>query len=144
MENISPHVSYAEATHTSTGLPNIPGPAELKAMKALAWHVIEPIRSEFKQPLRINSMFRSVEVNKKVGGARNSQHVKGEAVDLAIGRAEFEWIRANLEWDSMIWEFGNSLEPAWIHISYSLKHNRREILRAVKTPKGQTLYIPMA
>ena len=88
MEKISEHISYTEATATSKKLPNIPSDKELEAMKLVALLCFEPMRKWYGKPLKVNSFFRSKEVNKAVGGASTSQHLFGEAIDLTTGNKE--------------------------------------------------------
>jgi len=120
--NISKHITYSEATHTDTGLKNVPGLAELRAMQLIANEVFEPLRLHLGRPVRISSFYRSPAVNKKVGGVKTSQHVKGEAMDIKEGREVFEWIRDNLVFDQCI------MEPNWVHVSYRDGNNRGEVL----------------
>ena len=97
-------------------------------------------------PIKINSFFRSVDVNKAVGGTSRSQHCKGQAIDIddvfghKTNAEMFEYVRENLDFDQMIWEFGSNNNPSWLHISYVSKaENRNRILRAVKRD-GKTKY----
>jgi zinc D-Ala-D-Ala carboxypeptidase len=148
--NISKHITYQEATHSSTGeslgIANVPGEKVLAVMRITAEKIFEPLRCEFG-PIIILSFFRSVAVNKAVGGATNSQHLTGEAIDIQatgnVTNAElFHYIKENLEFDQVIWEFGNSLNPQWVHVSFS-KRNRKQALRAVKKKvagKSKTVY----
>ena len=152
MQLISAHVTYAEATVTSTGLKNDPGPNELYAMHRIALEVFEPLRLWVGGPIKINSFYRSPEVNRKVGGSKTSQHVKGEAMDLDMDlvsgakktNAEvFKYIWSSLPFDQLIYEHGDSKNPAWVHVSLSAKgKQRRQVLKAVRTSQG-TKYVPM-
>jgi len=149
MDNISAHLSYKEATYSNTatkrGISNDPTPEHLKAMKQLAEKVFEPVRVHFNKPMRVNSFYRSPELNKAIGGSSSSQHCKGEAIDIdglkGLTNAEiFHYIKDNLDWDQMIWEFGNDENPDWVHVSYKLSGtNRKEMRRAVKK-NGKTSY----
>lgn len=149
-ENISKHITYKEATHSNTaikrGIDNTPGPEELTAMKMLAENVFEPVRDHFGKPIKVNSFFRSKGLNRAVGGSSTSQHVKGEAIDISgIGMSNkdlFDYIKQNLDFDQLIWEFGNDSEPQWIHVSYKKDKNRKNVLRAVKS-NGRTKYIAL-
>lgn len=146
MDNISPHITYLEATRTSTGLPNEPNAEQVEAMVLAANRVFEPVRRFINAPIIVSSFFRSLKVNVAVGGSATSQHVKGEAMDITLpGRNKeiFEFIRHNLAFDQLIWEFGNDAEPAWVHVSYSLDRNRKQSLRAVRA-NGRTKYINYA
>ena len=146
---ISKHISYKEATQSNTairkGIENIPDATQLKAMKALAQNVFEPVRSYFNKPIRVNSFFRSVALNKAIGGSSSSQHCKGEAIDIDAtngftNKQIFDYIRDNLEFDQLILEYPDSKgEASWIHVSYTNKReNRKQILVAIKN-RG---YIP--
>ena len=136
---ISKHVSYNEAIRSNTarrlGLGNIPSSAQVYNMKVLCEKVFEPVRQCFKQPIRISSMFRGVELNKAVKGSSRSQHCKGEAMDIqgtnGVTNAElYYFIRDHLDFDQLIWEYGNDTEPAWVHVSYTdSKPNRKQTLR---------------
>lgn len=150
MERISKHISFEEATGSPTasrlGIKNIPGEKELKAMRTLASMVFEPLREWYGKPITINSFYRSPRLNQAIGGALNSQHVKGEAIDIAAGKDTtlfFNWLRNNVEFDQLIWEFGSDSNPQWVHVSYAGPgKNRKQVLRAVKI-KGKTVYQPM-
>jgi hypothetical protein len=133
MEKISEHVSYKEATYTSKKLPNVPSAKELEAMKLVALLCFEPMRKWYGKPLKVNSFFRSKEVNKAVGGASTSQHLFGEAIDLTTGNIEdnvklFEWAKLNLTYDQIILENNG----VWVHISYRSGRNRQQVLRINK------------
>jgi hypothetical protein len=81
-------------------------------------------------------------VNSKVGGAKTSQHVQAQAADIKYDGGNevlFNWIRENLDFDQLIWEFGTDKAPSWVHVSYSNTKNRKQILKAVKY-NGKTKY----
>lgn len=142
MDNISAHISYAEATYSNTaqsqGISNDPTAEHLEAMKQLANMVFEPVRVHYNVGILINSFYRSAELNAAIGGSSSSQHCKGEAVDLdgtgTLTNAQiFHYIKDNLVWDQMIWEFGDSSNPDWVHVSYKATGtNRKELLTAYK------------
>ena len=128
------------------GIDNTPGDYELTNMTALAENIFEPLREWVGGPIKINSFFRSEELNKAIGGSSKSQHCEGRAVDLddVYGHkthAEmFNWIKENLNFDQMIWEFGDDENPDWVHISYvSEDGNRNRCLKAEKKD-GKTTY----
>lgn len=141
MEKISANISYKEATLSPTaqrlGIDNTPDSEVLYRMKLVASKCFEPIRSWYGKPIKINSFYRSPELNKAIGGALNpiSQHVLGEAIDIDADGDNlkiFEWIRKNLEFDQCIAEGdeGNG-NPLWIHISFSNMHpNRQQVMKA--------------
>jgi len=142
MNNISPHITYAEATRTKAQADNTPNAEQLKAMRLLADNVFEPLRAMIGVPIYITSFFRSEKVNATIGGRKSSQHCKGEAMDIKLpGRNKelFETIRDHLPFDQLIYEFGTDQEPAWVHVSYKATGNRKEVLRA-KIIKGKPVY----
>ena len=151
MDTISKHISFKEATNSYTakkeGIDNIPNYNQLECMKLLAFNVFEPIRNYFNVPIYIASFFRSEKLNDKIKGAIGSQHTKGEAMDLDADRYGkitnkqiFDYIKDNLEFDQLIWEYGDTNNPSWVHVSYKNKNNRKEILKAIKV-NGKTKYI---
>jgi len=139
---ISKHISYKEGTHSNTAtrrrMRNEPNEEQLAAMKLLAKKVFEPLRVHFNEPIRVNSFFRSAALNKAIGGSRTSQHCNGEAIDVdatngITNKQLFDYIKDNLQFDQLIWEFGTDKKPDWIHVSYrTSKPNRNRILKAVK------------
>ena len=150
MKKISEHISYKEAVRSDTAdrlnIINIPGEAELDNMSTISEKIFEPLRSHVGGPIRINSFFRSVELNKAIGGSSTSQHCKGQAFDLddsygCMTNAEmYKFVKDNLDFDQMIWEFGDDENPNWIHISYvSQEKNRNRCLKAWKE-HGRTRY----
>ena len=150
MKNISKHISYKEATRSITakrlGINNTPDVEQIYNMQVLAENIFEPLRKYVGKPICINSMFRSPELNKAVGGSITSQHCKGQAMDIddkyghATNAEMFEFIKNNLDFDQMIWEFGDDENPDWVHVSYiSKEENRNKILKAYKN-KGRTAY----
>ena len=151
MKNISKNVSYKEGVYSRTatrlGIKNNPNAEQMKNMVAIAEEVFEPLRAYVGGPIKINSFFRSPELNKAIGGSTKSQHCHGQAIDLddTFGRATnaemFEFIKKHLDFDQMIWEFGNDENPDWVHVSYvSEDKNRNRCLKAYKE-KGKTKYM---
>ena len=129
------------------GISNMPSEEHLANMKKLAMNIFQPIREHFNQPIHISSGYRSTELNKLIGGAASSQHSSGEAMDIdmdgsTISNAQiFDWIKHNLVFDQLIWEFGTDANPDWVHVSYeSTGKQRKQILKGVKK-NGKTSYI---
>ena len=149
MEEISKNISYKAATKSDTaarrGIKNDPNEQELLNMKLLAENVFEPLRLHVNGPIIINSFFRSAELNKAIGGSSTSQHCKGEAMDIddTLGNMSnadmFKYIKENLDFDQMIWEYGDDKNPDWVHVSYKENGNRKQILRCSKI-NGKTVY----
>ena len=150
MNKISKHISYKEATRSITakrlGIDNTPDVEQIYNMQVLAENIFEPLRESIGKPICINSMFRSEKLNKAIGGSKTSQHCKGQAMDIddkygyATNADMFNFIKDNLDFDQMIWEFGDDENPDWVHVSYiSKEENRNKILKAYKN-KGRTAY----
>jgi hypothetical protein len=146
---ISKHLSLEEVTSSEYAVKhninNIPTEAQLNNLKLIAEKVFEPMREHFDKPIRVSSGYRSRVLNKAIGGATTSQHCTGEALDIDNRGGEilnaqiFYYIKDNLEFDQLIWEFGNSKEPSWVHVSFSKNHNRKQILKAKKV-NGKSSY----
>ena len=134
MSQVTKHVSYAEVTQTSTGLPNEPKPSHMNNIITLCEKVFEPLRMHVGKPIKINSVYRSEAVNKKIGGSATSQHCKGEAMDIddtygAMSNNEMGfWIIENLMFDQVIFEKPVKGKASWIHVSYSSFRNRKQVL----------------
>lgn len=115
-------------------------PLEVEKAKLLCENVFEPIRKKVGHPIKINSGYRNMMINKLMGGARNSQHTKAEAMDLDLHDKElFVWIIDNLDFDQAIFEGGSETKAGWFHISYKALGNRKEALR-MKKIKGKSVY----
>ncbi len=147
---ISKHISEKEATKSITalrlGLANTPNVNALANMKQLAEKIFEPLREHVGGPIKINSMYRSEALNKAIGGSSRSQHCQGNAMDLddiyghKTNEEMFDFIREKLDFDQLIYEFGNEENPDWVHVSYvSEDANRRRCLQAYKE-NGKTKY----
>jgi hypothetical protein len=130
---ISKHITLEEAINSPTALrlkiDNKPNDVVLCSMKLLAEKCFEPLREWYGKPIKVNSFYRSLALNKAVGGSATSQHVKGEAIDLTGGSKEenkklFDWIKNNLVFDQLI----NEYDFTWVHVSYSETKNRNQIL----------------
>lgn len=145
---ISKHVSWNEATRSNTairlGIDNTPSDAIIETMKITAENIFEPLREKLG-PIRITSFFRNPDLNRAIGGSKSSQHMKGEAIDCSginvTNAMLFDTACQLPQFDQIIWEFGDSTNPAWVHISYSKVHNRKQILVAKKQGK-RTIYVP--
>jgi hypothetical protein len=140
--NLSKHVTLAEfqdsATATTHGINNKMSESQIASAKLLCENVFEPLRIHLNTPIQISSAYRSVQLNKMIKGSLSSQHCKGEAMDLQIGAKGFNFIKDKLDFDQLIWEFGNDENPSWVHVSYSSK-NRKQVLKATKK-NGKTIY----
>lgn len=142
---LSPHFTLDELTVSQEaardGLRNMPAIEQIDALRALCLHILEPLRERLKQPITVNSGFRSVTVNRRIGGSSSSQHCKGQAADIRVNglmpKEIVGIIRAmELPVDQCIEEFGR-----WVHVSYGPR-NRRQFLKARRV-NGKTEYTPI-
>ena len=148
---ISKHISDKEGVFSITairrGIDNTPDEEQLINMQLLAIKVFEPLRKWVGGPIKINSFFRSVKLNKTIGGSSKSQHCQGQAIDIddTFGKVAnskmYQYIKDNLDFDQLIWEFGDDGNPDWVHVSYvSEFDNRNRCLKAYRD-KGKTKYM---
>lgn len=148
---LSKNLSLAEmiisAEAKRKGISNAPTEQHIANMKKLALNIFQPIREHFNKPIHISSGYRSAELNKAIKGASSSQHCSGEAMDIDMDGTDisnaqiFNWIKDNLVFDQLIWEFGSDKNPGWVHVSYeSTGKQRKQILKAIKK-NGKTSYI---
>lgn len=149
---LSENLDLGELTRSEgakrAGIANTPTAEHIENMKKLATNIFQPIRDHFGVPIFISSGYRSKELNAKIGGSSTSQHSSGEAIDIDMdgsssgvtNKQVFEYIKANLDFDQLIWEFGTKNNPDWVHVSYeSTGRQRKQVLRAVKV-NGVTKY----
>lgn len=142
---LSEHLDLVEVTRSDyakrNGINNMPNAEHTENLIELANHIFEPIRKHLNKPIHISSGYRSKELNAKIGGASNSQHTLGQAIDIDQGNWKdnveiFEFIKNNLEYDQLINEF----DYDWVHVSYNPNgKQRKEILIATKE-NGKTKY----
>lgn len=149
---ISKHLTFEECTHSDTAdklgiVNNNPNDSVVENMKLLAEKVFEPIREHFKAPIYVSSMFRGLPLNQAVKGSITSQHCSGQAMDIDMGDKGkpsnfeiFQYIKKNLKFDQLIWEFGTDTNPSWVHVSYSATKNRGQVLKARKNNSKKTVY----
>jgi len=152
---LSKNLSLREATKSVTairkGIDNEPSIEVIDNLQSIARYVFQPLRDFFRVPIGISSGYRSDELNDAIGGSRRSQHITGQALDIdadiygkVSNRQIFDYIKDNLEFDQLIWEFGDDNNPAWVHVSYKKdSENRMEVLKAVKE-RNLTFYKPFA
>ena len=147
---ISEHISDKEGVYSRTamrrGIDNIPDEEQSVNMQLLAVQIFEPLRKWVGGPIKINSFFRSEKLNTAFGGSKTSQHCKGQAIDIddsfkyKTNAEMYYYIKDNLDFDQMIWEFGDDDNPNWVHVSYVTEsENRNRCLKAYKH-NGRTKY----
>jgi NADH dehydrogenase FAD-containing subunit len=147
---LSKNLSLAEVVRSESakrnGISNTPTKEHLANLVSIALNVFQPIRDHFLVPIHISSGYRSLALNKAVGGSNTSQHSKGQALDIDMDGTKitnkqiFDFIKDNIEFDQLIWEFGTDKNPDWVHVSYAKGKNRKQILKAVRR-NGKTSYI---
>jgi hypothetical protein len=138
MKKISENISYKEAVRSETakrlGISNKPKKEHIENMELIAEKIFQPLREWVEHPIRINSFYRSEELNSRIGGAISSAHKEGLAIDLdSLGGKTnlemFHYIKDNLDYDILINEYPNDEgEPKWIHVSWNKKKNRKQVL----------------
>ncbi len=150
---ISAHLSLEECIKSTTasrlGINNMPPQSVINTLKIAAEKVFEPVRLHFGVPIFVSSAYRSPELNKAIGGSSTSQHMHGEAFDLDMdgkstkvtNAAIFHYIKDNLVFDQLIWEFGNDTNPDWVHVSYETTGAQRKQILKAKRVNGKTSYV---
>lgn len=138
---LSEHLDLAEVIRSDyakrNGINNMPNAEHTENLIELANKIFEPIRKHFNKPIHISSGYRSKELNAKIGGASNSQHTKGQAIDIDQGNRKenmeiFDFIKNNLEFDQLINENGYD----WVHVSYNTDGKQaKQVLDAIKEGK---------
>lgn len=150
MERVSEHISFKEGTRSVTalrlGIDNTPDQYQFTNMQVIAENIFEPLRKWVRGPIKINSFLRVSDLNKAIGGSKSSQHCQGRAIDIddsyghKTNAEMFQYIKKHLDFDQMIWEFGDDNNPDWVHVSYvSPDRNRGRCLRAERID-GKTQY----
>jgi len=114
----------------------------IENLRALCANILQPLRDALGTPLKINSGYRCPALNAAINGAKNSQHMTGQAADIIDftngNQFLFKKIKElDIPFDQLIDEFGFR----WVHVSYDPSRNRRDILQAVKDANGKTVYI---
>lgn len=149
---LSKYVSLAEVTRSDTakrkGIDNSPTAEHQENLKVICEEVFDKVREYFGVPLFISSGYRSAALNKAIGGSATSDHNLGRALDLdqdghgngVTNMDVFNYIKDNLEFDQLIYEFGTDKNPDWVHVGYRKEANRKQILRAIKEG-GKTKYV---
>ena len=149
---LSKNLSLAEVPKSNTakrlGINNTPDEWVTENLKQIAENVFQPLRNHFGRPIYVSSGYRSADLNTAIGGSLRSQHVEGRALDLdadVFGRITnskiFDYIRENLTFDQLIWEFGDEDNPDWVHVSFVYDGvNRGRCLKALRDDRGKVYY----
>jgi hypothetical protein len=128
---LSEHLDLSEVVRSESakrkGISNMPTSEHIENFKLLAEKVFQPIREHFRCPIHISSGYRSKELNAAIGGSATSEHCSGQAIDIDMdgtpngvtNRMVFDYIKDNLDFNQLIYEFGDAQNPDWVHVSYS-------------------------
>ena len=141
--NLSKYLTLQECIKSNTasrlGISNVPSEEHLNNLKKVAEHVFEPIREHFGVKIGISSGYRSTRLNKAVKGSSTSDHCFGKALDIdadifggVTNKEIFDFIKNNLEFKQLIWEYGDDKNPAWVHVSYDKNNNTKTVLKTLK------------
>ena len=147
---VAPNFTLPELVKSSTaermGISNMPDSAQILVnLTNVANHILQPVRDEVG-PLRVNSGYRGLALNKAVGGSKTSQHCWGEAADFEssrIGNYKLaRWIKENLDFDQLILEFYTQGQPSsgWVHCSFKTNGQNRGKINTALRVKGKTVY----
>jgi zinc D-Ala-D-Ala carboxypeptidase len=152
---LSEHLSLNEVTTSGTakrlGIDNNPTPEHLNNLKLVAENVFEPIRKHFGKPIKVSSGYRSKALNNATpGSSATSQHCSGEALDLdqdgmttgVTNKMVFDYVKDNLNFDQLIWEFGTNSNPDWVHVSWESTGKQRKMILKATRVNNKTVYSP--
>jgi len=138
-ENLTLKEVIKSNTAIRLGISNVPLPHQVNNLRQVAKHIFQPCRDHFNKVIGISSGFRIEALNTVLNGSKTSDHLEGYALDMdadmfgGITNAElFYYIKDNLEFKQLIWEYGTENEPDWVHVSFKKGDNKKQILRAVK------------
>jgi len=149
---LSDNLTLSEVTKSLTakrlGINNEPDDWVTENLRQVAINIFQPLRECLGVPIYVSSGYRSPELNKAIGGSKRSQHMEGRALDLdadVYGKCTnadiFNYIRENLEFDQLIWEFGDQDNPDWVHVSFVYDGlNRGRCLKACRDDQGKVYY----
>lgn len=146
-KNFSLHEMTKSETALRLGLDNKPGQEIISNLGLLCQNVLQPIRDAYQRGVKVNSGYRSSEVNAAVGGSRTSDHCYGRAADIEIPGVSnhnlAQWIVNNLKFTQVILEFYTPGIPdsGWVHVSYNPDDLKCQALTAIRE-NGKTVYKP--
>lgn len=151
-QNLSLNEFIKSQTAIRLNIDNTPTEEHLNSAILLAKEIFQPIRDHFNNPIYVSSGYRCEQLNEAIGGSKKSQHSKGEAIDIdmdnhndmgrIISNADvFFYIRDNLPFDQLIWEFGDNKCPDWVHVSYNSNGKQRgQVLVSKRNSEGKVYY----
>jgi len=122
---LSDHFTLQEFVRSQTasrwGINNTPNQTIIDNLKELA-KTMEEVRRALSNPITISSGYRSPELNRKIGGSMNSQHMTGQACDFTVKNMALDdimdlIITSKISYDQLIKEYDDGKGGGWIHIS---------------------------
>jgi len=149
---LSKNLSLDEVIKSNTairrGIDNTPTEEHIKNLKYIAEKIFQPIREHFGVPIYISSGYRSQALNEAIGGSSRSFHSHGMALDLdqdgknkGVSNADvFYYIKNNLPFTELIWEFGNETNPNWVHVAIALGRENEKNIKIAQKVNNQTTY----
>ena len=149
---LSTNLSLSETTKSNTairrGINNTPTDAHIENLKYLAKKVFQPIRDHFGSSIFVSSGYRSKDLNEAIGGSQRSFHSHGCALDLDMdGRSNkitnadiFNYIKENLPYSELIWEFGTDENPNWVHVAIAKGREDEKNTKIAYKVEGKTKY----
>jgi len=151
-EKLSEHFTVEEVVSSPTAekykINNEPSISQWVRIKSLITNLLEPSRVALGHPFIVNSIFRSTKLNERVKGSGTSQHCanNGAAADIECPELGndvlFTYLLEHTDFDQLIWEYGTTKSPDWVHVSYdSHRLNRKQALRCTKDKNGNPKYI---
>jgi hypothetical protein len=118
----------------------------IQNLTTLCEQVLQPLRDAYGIGIKVNSGYRSPDVNAAVGGSRTSDHCKGQAADIEIpgvANADLaQYIADNFDYTQLILEFYTQGIPdsGWVHVSYDVNNLKKQVMTAVRQ-NGRTVYL---
>lgn len=138
------------ATAVRKGINNNPSKEIEKSLTALVDNVLDPLREKWGAPIKVSSGYRCPALNRAIGGAAGSQHMKGEAADItSLSDSRDDnmkllklLLESGIPFDQVISEdVDTKNRPNWIHVSYTTKRANRKKRTTMKKVKGRTVYV---
>jgi zinc D-Ala-D-Ala carboxypeptidase len=149
---LSNNLTLAEVVKSNTairrGIDNTPTDAHIENLKYVAEKVFQPLREHFGVPIYISSGYRSKALNEAIGGSKTSFHSHGMALDLdqdgrnrGVSNADvFYYIKNNLPFSELIWEFGTEDNPNWVHVAIAKGREDEKNAKIAYRVDGKTKY----
>ena len=136
-------------TATRKGIDNSPTKLHIANLEYLAKKIFQPIREHFECPIFVSSGYRSKALNEAIGGSQRSFHSHGMALDLDMDNKAskisntdiFNFIKDNLEYTELIWEFGDEDKPDWVHVAIAKGRENEKNAKVAYREDGKAKYM---